>query len=113
MLLLLGEVMALRTISSLNSKMKLLSVGTNAKTIKGDSEEVLTAIMYLAPHTMSGYEVCPNSSEGCRNVCLVTAGRGAMTTVQQARIRKTKLFFEDNDEFITQLINDINLFQTF
>ena len=113
MLLLSGEVMALRTISSLNSKMKLLSVGTNAKTIKGDSEEVLTAIMYLAPHTMSGYEVCPNSSEGCRNVCLVTAGRGAMTTVQQARIRKTKLFFEDNDEFITQLINYINLFQTF
>ena len=105
--------MAVRTISSLNSKMQLLSVGTNAKTSKGDSEEILTAIMYLAPHDMSGYEVCPSSSEGCRNVCLVSAGRGSMTSVQQARIRKTILFFEDNDKFIAQLASDLQLFDDF
>ena len=105
--------MTVRTISSLNSKMQLLSVGTNAKTVKGDSEEILTAIMYLAPHDMSGYEVCPSSSEGCRNVCLVTAGRGSMTSVQQARIRKTVLFFEDNDTFISKLANDLQLFDDF
>lgn len=34
-------------LSTLNSKMKLLSVGTNAKTKKGDDETQLTAIMYL------------------------------------------------------------------
>lgn len=105
--------MAVRTLSTLNSKMKLLSVGTNAKTSKGDSELVLTAIMYLAPHDMSGYEVCPSSSKGCRNVCLVTAGRGSMTSVQQARIRKTKLFFEDNDLFMSHLKNDLTLFLQF
>lgn len=105
--------MAIKTISSLNGKLKLLSVGTNAKTVKGDGEEALTAIMYLAPHDMSGYEVCPSSSEGCRNVCLVTAGRGSMTSVQQARIRKTKLFFEDNDTFIKTLLSDIQIFNTF
>ena len=103
----------IRTISSLNSKLKLLSVGTNAKTVKGDSTEVLTAIMYLAPHDMSGYEVCPSSSTGCRNVCLVTSGRGAMTSVQQARIRKTKLFFEDNGTFMSQLLTDLKLFETY
>lgn len=103
----------IRTVSSLNSKMQLLSVGTNAKTSKGDSDEVLTAIMYLAPHDMSGYEVCPSSSEGCRNVCLVSAGRGSMTSVQQARIRKTKLFFEDNTVFMQQLLSDITLFETY
>ena len=100
-------------LSTLNSKLNLLAVGTNAKTSKGDTEEVLTAIMYLAPHTMSGYEVCPGSSEGCRNVCLVSAGRGTMTTVQQARIRKTKLFFENNDAFMSLLNADISLFEKY
>lgn len=100
-------------LSTLNSKLQLLSVGTNAKTSKGDTEEVLTAIMYLAPHTMSGYNVCPNSSVGCQNVCLVTAGRGSMTTVQQARIRKTKLYFEDNSTFMSILNNDITLFNNY
>ncbi len=105
--------MAIKTISSLNSKLKLLSVGTNAKTSKGDSEEVLTAIMYLAPHNMSGFDVCPGSSEGCRNVCLVTAGRGAMTSVQQARIRKTKLFFEEQEEFLKTLKKDLDVFNQY
>ena len=100
-------------LSTLNSKLNLIAVGTNAKTSKGDTEEVLTAIMYLAPHTMSGYEVCPKSSEGCRNVCLVTAGRGSMTTVQQARIRKTQLFFKDNEEFMLLLHQDIKLFDSY
>lgn len=105
--------MAITKISTLNSKMKLLSVGTNAKTIKGDTDAELTAIMYLAPHNMSGYDVCPSSSEGCRNVCLVTAGRGSMTSVQQARIRKTVLFFEERKTFLDTLISDLSLFSSF
>ncbi len=31
------------------SKYKLLGVGNNAKTVKGDGSEFLTAILYLAP----------------------------------------------------------------
>ena len=31
------------------SKYKLLGVGTNAKTIKGDGDEYITAILYLKP----------------------------------------------------------------
>ena len=30
-------------------KLKLLGVGNNAKTVKGDGSEYLTAIMYLTP----------------------------------------------------------------
>lgn len=105
--------MAVRTLSSLNGKLNLLAVGTNAKTSKGDSEEALTAIMYLAPHTMSGQDVCPASSEGCRAVCLVSAGRGAMTSVQQARIRKTKLFFEDKKKFLELLSTDLKVFKDY
>jgi hypothetical protein len=29
---------------------KLLGVGTNAKTIKGDGDEYLTAILYMTPY---------------------------------------------------------------
>ncbi len=34
-------------LSTLNSKLNLISVGSNAKTSKGDSEDTLTAILYL------------------------------------------------------------------
>ena len=42
------------------SNYKLLGVGTNAKTIKGDGDEYLTAIMYMAPADMvDGINLCP------------------------------------------------------
>ena len=38
---------------------KLLSVSADAKTIKGEKFNVLTGILYLAPHNISGFLVCP------------------------------------------------------
>ncbi len=50
-------------LSTLNSKLNLISVGTNSKTSKGDSEDTLTAILYLTPSDISGYgNVCPKAS---------------------------------------------------
>ena len=86
--------------------MKLLTT-QNYKTTKGEKLGVLTGILYLAPAKISGYEVCPRRSEGCTAACLYTAGMGAFSTVQQARINKTKMFFEDRDNFMTQLRADI------
>lgn len=100
-------------ISTLNSKLKLLAVGSNAKTSKGDDDTKLTAIMYLAPALMSGYNTCTSRSPGCEAACLFTAGRGAMNSVMQARINKTKLYFENNSEFIRILRNDLDLFNTY
>lgn len=100
-------------LSTLNGKMSLISVGTNAKTKKGDSDLAVTAIMYLAPSTISGYETCPSKSKGCSEACLFTAGRGAMNSVQQARVRKTKLFFEKQDQFLADLKNDLTLFDSY
>jgi hypothetical protein len=100
-------------LSTLNGKMSLISVGTNAKTKKGDSDLAVTAIMYLAPSTISGYETCPSKSKGCSEACLFTAGRGAMNSVQQARVRKTKLFFEKQDQFLANLKNDLTLFDSY
>ena len=86
--------------------MKLLTTN-NYKTTKGEKKGYLTGILYLAPAKISGYEVCPKRSEGCTAACLYTAGMGAFSTTQKARIAKTKAFFEDRDNFLTQLRKDI------
>lgn len=86
--------------------MKLLTTN-NYKTTKGEKLGILTGVMYLAPAKISGYETCPKRSEGCTAACLYTAGMGAFSNVQQARINKTKLFFEDRENFMTQLRKDI------
>lgn len=50
---------------------------------------------------------------GCKEACLFTAGRGKFSNVMNARIRKTKLFFEQKDEFLTILKNDLTLFSNY
>lgn len=100
-------------LSTINSKMTLLSVGTNAKTKKGDSDLALTAIMYLAPADISGNEVCPSRSEGCTAACLFTAGRGRMSNVHNARVKKTKRYFDNQPLFLRDLEADLQLFKTY
>lgn len=90
-------------------KYKLLSVGHDAKTIKGQKKGYLTGILYMAPHTLGGGRtLCPFSTAGCRAVCLYTAGRGVFNVVQQARIRKTQWFLQGPGYgFMTALEEDI------
>ena len=88
--------------------MKLLSVGSNTKINKSDAfGGYLTAILHLAPADLSGNQVCPWSTEGCRAACLNTAGRGKFSNVQNARIAKTQHFFADTKTFMKELIDDI------
>ena len=86
--------------------MKLLTLG-NTKTVKGEAMGYQTYIMHLAPSTLSGYNTCPMASEGCASACLNTAGRGRFTAIQEARIRKTKWFFENREDFMYTLVKDI------
>lgn len=92
--------------------MKLLTVG-NTKTVKGEKYGYQTFILHLAPANLSGYETCPKRTAGCTAACLNTAGRGGMfkpggtNTIQEARKRKTRLFFEDRTAFMAQLVKDI------
>ena len=95
--------------------MKLLSVG-NPKTLKGQSIGYMTFILHLAPANVSGRETCPKRTAGCTSACLNTAGRGGMfkrgettNTIQQARIRKTNMFFEERTGFMEWLVADITL----
>lgn len=90
--------------------MKLLGIDTNAKTVKGQDKGYLTAILYLAPADISGYEVCPKRTAGCSEACLYTAGRGAFSNVQKSRIAKTKFYFEHREKFMAQLVLEIQNF---
>ena len=95
--------------------MNLLTVG-NPKVLKGMKQGYMTYILHLAPASLSGYNTCPKATAGCKFACLNTAGRGGMfkkgestNVIQNDRIRKTKMFFENRAEFMASLIKDIEL----
>ena len=94
--------------------MKLLSTG-NPKLLKGEKKGYMSFVLHLSPADVSGYETCPKRTAGCTAACLNTAGRGGMfkpggtNTIQEARKRKTRMFFEQRDEFLKQLEADIRL----
>lgn len=86
--------------------MALLSTA-NTKTLKGEKYGYKTYILHLAPSLISGFQTCPKASAGCAAACLNKAGMGAFSNVQQARINRTKMFFQERDVFMTQLANEI------
>ena len=95
--------------------MKLLSTG-NPKILKGLKQGYNTYILHLAPADLSGYNTCPKATAGCKAACLNTAGRGGMfkkgettNAIQKARIRKTKMFYEQRQDFMLTLKKDIEL----
>ena len=92
-------------------KGNLISCGTNAKTIKGDGDELLTAIMYLIPWKSFGANLCPSAElAACHEPCLVSAGRGAFSSVIAGRARKTEWFAKDRNGFMLQLYLDVSRF---
>tara|TARA_R110000787_G_scaffold97759_3_gene201471 strand:- start:940 stop:1644 length:705 start_codon:yes stop_codon:yes gene_type:complete len=92
------------------SNYKLIGVGTNAKTIKGDGSEYLTAILYMKP----GGSLCPMSKiAGCEGPCLYKAGRGAMNCVQASRTRKAELYRNNRQLFNETLVKDLTKFQNY
>jgi hypothetical protein len=93
----------------------LLTIG-NPKTLKGQKKGYLTAVLHLAPHTLSGRNVCPMATAGCAAACLNTAGRGGIGLddrhpedhpIQGARIRRTNWYFDDRRGFMAQLVKDV------
>lgn len=86
----------------------ILSTSADAKTIKGQVHGYLTGILYLAPSDISGVQLCPFAGlAGCEVACLYTAGRGAFSNVQIARLNKAKLFNHNRELFMTSLVYSI------
>jgi hypothetical protein len=85
---------------------KILSNGaSNAKTKKNARP---TKILYLLPTKVDGKEMCPFASAGCRAACLNTAGRGAMNSVQKARLKRTQKYVAQRAEFLATIAQEIN-----
>ena len=90
----------------------------NYKASKNLKLNVHTYFLSLAHSDTSGYNVCPKAQRlsinennknksNCSYVCVAKNGKGNIPVVKNARIRKTKLFFEDRDKFMELLYNDI------
>ena len=88
-------------------KTTLLTQG-NAKIVKGEKLGYTTKGIHLAPAQLSGFEVCRWRSKGCTASCLNTAGRGRMDSIQKSRIAKTKLFFNQQMDFLVKLSKEIS-----
>ena len=100
--------------------MKLLSAPTtNYKANKNIDLGYHTYFLSLAHSDISGYNVCPMANKlkaneqnknksSCSSVCVGANGFAQIfKSVMEARVRKTKMFFENRNEFMELLIKDI------
>lgn len=84
------------------------------KAAKFTDNKYAMAGLALAPASHSGYNVCPASTAGCRDACVLWfAGRTVMPNVRNAMIRRTRMFFEDREKFKSQLYHEVELFTKF
>jgi len=93
----------------------LSGVDTSAKLALNGKHGVVTTCLYLLPWNQSGYQVCPGG-EHCKDFCLNGSGhnkgdilsRGVEgSRINRARMKKTRLFFEDRELFMRVLIYEI------
>lgn len=91
--------------------MKLLT--SNFRLEHGSHERGYMALgLSLAPNSLSGYNVCPSATTGCIEACnLWFSGRSVMGTARNAKISRTKLFYEDKEAFFKQLKKEIEAAQ--
>lgn len=93
-------------------KTKLLGAeGSNPKIAK-ESESVpeyATKGLSLSPSDESGrINTCACATDECRAACLNKAGRGAMTSVQKARLNKTDHMIDNPHHFMGALHDEID-----
>ena len=94
-----------------NESSGTLLTAANPKIEKGTALGFHTVGLHLAPYHQSGFQVCAKATPGCAAGCLNTAGRGGLghteekpNSVQLARRRRTRLYFEDREAFMAALM---------
>ena len=88
---------------------KLLSIGADAKTIKGGKIGYITAIQYLSPYMDSGVNLCAMAKVAkCYGPCLKSAGRMGMAF--DARLNRTKLYLTNPAKYFNTLVTEIKAF---
>ena len=91
---------------------RLMFKSGNPKTDKNQSVEGLENIVVLhlnlAPADLSGYNVCPMASQGCKSACLHTAGNPVFQAQKdKGRINRARFYMQDRDKFMTQLTREL------
>lgn len=84
-------------------------INTSSKLKKNGKNGVYTYVVYLAPHTLSGNNVCPMATKECMAACLVGSGQAKLdyNRVMSARIKRTQLFFAARGYFTQWVIAEI------
>ena len=101
------------------------NVAQSAKLRHSYYHQVSTYGIYLAPSTLSGFNVCPNS-DYCKENCLNESGHNKVellakrakaqetgedfsdSDINLARILKTRLFFANREVFMRLAVHEIN-----
>jgi hypothetical protein len=92
---------------------KLLTFDSNTKLIKSAEKisRVKIGSLSLAQGDLSGHEVCAHRTAGCTGICVGSCGLSSVfTSIMEARIQKTRLFFSDRRGFLDQLHHELRLF---
>lgn len=94
------------------------SINSSAKLIKNKKvSDNYTYIIYLAPATTSSYNTCKYSTPECRLGCLSNSGRvkvedySGKSVIRNARVKKTKLFFEEQEFFMHWMVAEMKSYQ--
>jgi hypothetical protein len=89
----------------------------NQKVLKGNGKGYETLILHLAPANRSGKNICSKASPSCIFYCLNESGHGAIykkgestNSVQEARLARTRFYFENPIEFFKMAHKEINSF---
>ena len=102
------QQMAAYIAKSRNMIDSVVTIGADAKTSKGEKLGIRTAVTYLAPHKLSGLNVCPMADiANCALPCLFSAGRGAMPSVLCSRLRRTLVLQQMPELFLERLERDL------
>lgn len=81
---------------------------SNEKISKSQSHGVLIAAQYLAPASLSGFNVCAASTEACRALCLNTAGNPAYAPQKaRARLARTRALFASRADYVAAIAAEI------
>lgn len=106
-----GAEKAARQATGLKQRRLFGAEGSNPKLAK-ESEtipEYKTIGLSLSPSTESGrVNTCACASEECRAACLNKAGRGAMSSVQKARLERTNMLLDKPEHFMTVVHHEID-----
>ncbi len=83
---------------------------SNKKILKSQRDNWYPLIMHLWPWRLPStlYNTCPRATPGCISSCLNISGLGKTYLVQNSRKRKTLMFYEEREKFVTQLVKDID-----